>query len=368
LRILMLSPSTALSGGVIDFVRMLAANLSSKTELVTTTVGGGDSRLPMLLRLLRDGWTLLRAIRRIRPDVVHLNPSLDRAIVRDGLYLLLTRLLHRGPLVVFIHGWSERWEARIRESRLLRSAFCLVFGRADRVYVLATRFRDELTNWGLPADRLRATSMLFDASQFDGLARQRPLPSSANELQVLFMSRLVPDKGAKETLQAFATLADAVPGIRLVCAGDGPERAGLENWANDHGLSDRARFPGFVRGTDKAQLLLDSDLFVFPTHYGEGCPVALLEAMGAGLPVITARSGGIADVFANGSNGVLLGARPDSHEVALALSAMTRDIETMHSIGRENHRVAFARYEAGTWCRALESDYANMNSTVSGSS
>ncbi|MEP7297024.1 MAG: glycosyltransferase family 4 protein [Burkholderiales bacterium] len=361
MRILMLSPSTALSGGVIDFVRILTANLSPATELVTTTVGSGDSRLPMLVRLLRDGWALLRTIRRVRPDVVQLNPSLDRAIVRDGMYLLLTRLVHRGPLVVFIHGWNERWEARIRKSKLLRGAFCLVFARADRVYVLATRFREELASWGLPADRLRATSMLFDGAQFNGLARQRPLPSAADELQVLFMSRLVPDKGAKETLQAFAVLAHAVPGIRLVCAGDGPEKAELERWANAHGISDRVHFPGFVRGASKAQLLLDSDLFVFPTHYGEGCPVSLLEAMGAGLPVITARSGGIADVFSNGSNGVLLDTRPDAQAVARALSEMTSNVEAMRRMGRDNHRLAFARYEAGTWCRALESDFASMN-------
>mgnify|MGYP002381603292 CR=1 FL=1 len=362
MRILMLSPSPARTGGVIDFVRMVAASLSSKCELLTTTVGGDDSRLPMPVRLLRDGWALLKTIWLARPDLIHLNPSLDRAIVRDGFYLLLARLVHRGPVVVFIHGWEESWEARIGGSLPLRALFRLVFGRADRIYVLATRFREELASWGLEPDRLRVTSMLYDATQFNGLTRRRPLPTDANGLQLLFMSRLVRNKGAFETLQAFAAVAASFPTMRLVCAGDGPEKEGLQRWAHTHGLSEhQVSFPGFVRGSEKAQLLLDSDLFVFPTHYGEGCPVSLLEAMAAGMPVITADAGGIADVFRDGSNGVLLRAGPDYQAVAEALGRMVSDVDALRHMGHENHETASGRFEARAWCRVLEADYASLN-------
>lgn len=358
----MLSPSLRRSGGVIDFIQTVYTRLSSRHEFQISTVGGDDSALPMPFRIVRDGLSLIWTVVSKRPDLVHLNPSLDRAIIRDGLYLILIRLVHRGPIVVFIHGWDARWAGRINSSRLLAMLFRAVFGGADRIYVLATKFCDQLTDWGIEKARLRITSTMFDATLFRGLTRQRAKPSGPDELQILFMSRLVEAKGACETVRAFAAVSESVSGLRLVCAGDGPERGPLERWTNEHGLSNRVAFPGFVRGIDKAQLLLDSDLFVFPTRHGEGCPVSLLEAMAAGLPIITAEAGGIADVFCDGVNGTLLSAQPDHVAVAGALTTMISDMVKMQQIGEANSRAAYTRFEADNWCRMLEADYTTLKS------
>lgn len=339
---------------------MVSAHVSSQCKVTTTTVGGDDGKVPLPLRMLRDGWQLVRAIRRTRPDVIHLNPSLDRAIVRDGLYLLLARLVHRGPLVVFIHGWTDGYEEKISRSALLVWLFRFVFGPASQVYVLAAKFRDRLIAWGLDPARIRATSTMYDAAQFEGLQRRRPVPAQPNELQLLFMSRLVPRKGALESLEAFAKLSDAEPGIRFVCAGDGPARPALEAAAKALQHDGGVHFPGFVRGAEKAQLLLDSDIFVFPTYYGEGCPVSLLEAMAAGLPVLTADAGGIADLFDTGAKGILLAARPDAAAVAAALRSMSRDVDELRRMGLENQALASTRFEARAWCRTLEADYAGL--------
>jgi glycosyltransferase involved in cell wall biosynthesis len=209
---------------------------------------------------------------------------------------------------------------------------------------------------------------MFDASQFNGVARKRALPAGAGELQLLFMSRLVPGKGAKETVDAFCIVAESVPGLHLVCAGNGPDSEQLQHRVKERGLANRVSFPGFVRGPDKAQLLLDSDLFIFPSRLAEGCPVALLEAMGAGLPVVTADTGGIGDVFRDGVNGVLLGALPDAQAIADAIAGMIGDVATLRRIGRHNAAEAHARFEAGSWCHALEADYMSLVSRAKTSS
>jgi hypothetical protein len=136
LRILMLAPSTALRGGVIDFVRMVCANLPAH-EIRTTQVGNDNSNWPLPFRVFRDAWSLIWAIARLRPDVIHLNPSFDRAMLRDGFYLMVARLVHRGPIVFFIHGWDLNWERRIQHSPVLKGLLRLVAGRADRIFVLA---------------------------------------------------------------------------------------------------------------------------------------------------------------------------------------------------------------------------------------
>jgi glycosyltransferase involved in cell wall biosynthesis len=266
-------------------------------------------------------------------------------------------LVHRGPTVVFIHGWDPRWEKLIASSPVLRFLFRKTFGRVERVYVLARKYRDRLTQWGLDPQRVQCTSTMFDGSLFEGIVRTRPRPTKGDEVQVLFMSRLVREKGALETIEAFATVAAETPGLRLVCAGDGPQRAALQEWVEAHGLNGRVTFPGFVRGARKAQLLLDSDLFVFPTRHGEGCPVSLLEAMASGLAIVTTDAGGIADVFQGGHNGILLESGTDSALVAGAIRSLIGDVDRLRDIGQQNASSAQKRFEADPWCRRLEEDY-----------
>ena len=80
----------------------------------------------------------------------------------------------------------------------------------------------------------------------------------------------------------------------------------MEQWVKTKGLADRVRFPGYLRGKEKTQVLLNSDLFVFPTYHGEGCPVSLLEAMAAGLPVVATRVNGVPEIIEDGKNGILV--------------------------------------------------------------
>jgi glycosyltransferase involved in cell wall biosynthesis len=352
----MVAPSPKLSGGVIDFARMVCTNLPAHV-CTMAQVGRDDSGWPLPARILRDAWALMRTIGRERPHLIQLNPSLDRAIVRDAISMVVARAMHRGPIVVFVHGWDASWERRIGASRVTKRLFRTVYGAADRIYVLSKKYRDRLMDWGIDGKRVRTTSTMVDARQFSGLSRRRAPAPAPDGFQLLFMSRLVPDKGAIETLQAFTSVAASKPGLRLVCAGEGPEKAALQRLVTASKLDDRVSFPGFVRGTEKAQLLLDSDLFVFPTRLDEGCPVSLLEAMAAGLPIITTDAGGIGDVFTDGANGVLLGPRPSSERLANAIEELMGDAAALARIGSHNARQAQALYDARTRCRALEEDY-----------
>lgn len=357
LRIVMLGPASNQSGGVGDFVQTITKHFGARHEVHVVSVGQDGSALPTPLRLVRDGWRLVRTMLRVRPDVVHLNPSFNRAVLREAVYLLLIRAVHAGPVVVFNHGWSAGWPPRIDRSASLRWLVRLLYGKADRLYVLAARSREALLRWGLSADVVRNTSTMYERALFEGLVRHEPRAKGHAAAQLLFLSRLVPGKGAVELIHAFAGLAERFPRSTLVIAGDGSERASIEATARASGVGDRIRFAGFVRGRDKAQLLLESDLFVFPTQLAEGCPVSLLEAMGAGLPVIASGAGGVVDVFACGVQGQMLSARPGAEEIQQALARWLTDADRLASAGAANQALALSRYEAEAWCQALEADY-----------
>ena len=108
-------------------------------------------------------------------------------------------------------------------------------------------------------------------------------------------------------MKGLATLLDAVAQMSsnsmrpcLLLVGDGPERSALESQAERLGISERVRFVGFV--DDPGHFFNCMDLFVLPSLH-EGVPLALLEAMGAGIPVVASAVGGIPEMIGDSGGG-----------------------------------------------------------------
>lgn len=114
---------------------------------------------------------------------------------------------------------------------------------------------------------------------------------------LLFLGRLVPIKGVDTLLEAVARLGDR---FDLIVAGDGPERAALERRAAELGIARRTRFVGEVRSLFRDSLLAGADVLVAPSRTvggrTEGMPVAVLEAIASGTPVVVCASGGLAEL------------------------------------------------------------------------
>lgn len=356
----MLSPYPDQSGGVADYVAILKANLPSDIQVEGFFTG--KRSLPIVLRLFSPllpvydamclSWRLLTQ----RYDVVHLNPSFNsRALLRDSLFMLMLRLFSAPRVMVFFHGWNDVWANRILSGRATRALFRWLWGDADRILLLASRFKYTLVQAGLNDRRIDVVTTMFDAKQFDGVQHARKTQST----QVLFLSRFVREKGVYELLEGFFRVSQSYPDVQLVCAGDGPEAGGMRDWVEKHRLQDRVRFPGFVRGLAKAQMLTDSAIFAFPTYYGEGCPVSLLEAMAAGCAVITGDAGGIPDFFLDGVNGVLIN-QPTADKVEASLRRLLSDPLWCHKVGEHNRLEAGDRYEARNVSLSMAAEYSEL--------
>lgn len=173
----------------------------------------------------------------------------------------------------------------------------LLVARARRIAFvspsLRTRFRDLLpqASWSQLAEMSVVGPMGVDAARVRGgsarAARLR-LGIDPEVPLALFLGRLVPVKGPLLGLEAVARVA----GLHLVVAGDGPLRAAMEVRAGRLGLAPRVRFAGVVQGVEKRDLLAAADLLLVPSRRlrdgrGDSLPVAALEALVAGIPVVT---------------------------------------------------------------------------------
>ncbi len=156
-----------------------------------------------------------------------------------------------------------------------------------------------------------------------------PRDVANSELVLGAAGRLIPLKGVGDLLRAAAALQAEFQQLRIEIAGSGPERADLEALVGRLGLSGKVRFLGWV---DEIQYALARwDVFVLPS-LEEGFPIAALEAMSAGLPVVASSVGGVPELVVDGETGWLV-PPADAASLASRLRAILRDPEQRRSMG-----------------------------------
>jgi glycosyltransferase involved in cell wall biosynthesis len=156
-------------------------------------------------------------------------------------------------------------------------------------------------------------------------------------------------------LRAMASLAASGLDAACLLVGDGPERPALTRLAGDLGLRERVRFLGSRR--DVPRLLPAFDLFV-QASLSEALPNALLEGLGAGLPVVATAVGGTLDVVRPEVG--LLVPPGDPAAMALAVLRLARDPELRHRLGTAGRALVSRRYSLDAMLTAYADLYARL--------
>lgn len=286
---------------------------------------------------LRHLAALVGRLVRVRPDVVYVPVSQNAlAYLRDGLFIVLSRVagaavvshLHGGYFGTFYRSAAApvRWFVR-GTSRLLDQAW--VLGEGLRHHYEAV----------LPPERVRVVPNGVPDPLPDGRVPVRD--GRAGPMDVLFLGQLSEAKGLHDLVEAVARLRADGHGVELTLAGPWAtpdERRRTLEMLGSRGLSDSTRLPGVVRGEEKRRLLRDHDVFVLPTRYRfEGQPLAILEAMAAGLPVVSTPRGAIPDMVVDGVTGRLV-PEGEPSELAAALGELARDPALRRAMGEAGRR------------------------------
>ncbi len=275
-------------------------------------VGAGRARahrVPLSRRrpdgLARAFRATRRAIRAADPDVV----IAHNVGVTAATWLALRSLHHRAPMITVFHGVAA--EDYRHSARLLSRA-------PNAVVTVSETIRARLDHAGM---RARETVVIPNAVSPVALPERS---TARGELGLpvdipvaLCLARLVDQKRHDVLLQAWTQVK---PPAVLLLAGDGPNRAAIEQLCADLGLADRVRVLG-VR-SDIPRLLAAADLTTLSSDW-EGLPVAVLESMASGRAVVATAVDGVAEVLQHGG-GLLVPPR-DPSALAAALNSLLGD-------------------------------------------
>jgi colanic acid/amylovoran biosynthesis glycosyltransferase len=190
--------------------------------------------------------------------------------------------------------------------------------------------------------KLSVVHMGVDTRHFPSYADERAA-RPAGPVRVLFVGRLVPEKGVPVLLDAVEELARRGCAVQVRVAGDSPLRERLQDEASLR-FGDTVTFLGPVSPDDLPELYGWADVFCLPS-FAEGVPVVLMEAMATGLPVVTTAIAGIPELVRNGDTGVLVPAgRADL--VADAIQSLAADRERRRQLGAAGRALVLADYDA----------------------
>lgn len=153
---------------------------------------------------------------------------------------------------------------------------------------------------------------------------EKQLPKAPTKLKrILYIGRLEGRKGVKHLIDAFARMDD--PHVRLLIAGDGPDREKLEFYVNENDI-DHVKFLGFISEKKKLRLLHKADIFCSPAIHGESFGIVLLEGMASGVVTVAGNNPGYASVM-KGRGELSLVNPQDTEEFARRLRLLMYDKE-----------------------------------------
>lgn len=348
-------------GGISSLAQTIIPVLEQRVDLkYLTTVQHRAPKEAGKLSLRNVGLVIPQYLRflqllvQFRPDVVHIHTSQGFGWLKDSLFVVAAKLCGRR---VVLHVHAADFDALYgRQPRLIQKHTCRVMAMVDAILAVSTKWQELLARI-VPLGRI----LTFRNCVAVNAIAPRAVDPSSHRVKALFLGAVGPRKGILDLLDAMHSLKSEGCPLDLWIAGS-EEKEGDFASASARlkrlELTDTCQLLGFVRGEQKRMLLQTADLFVLPS-YNEGLPIALLEAMAAGLPVVATPVGGIPEVITDGHNGFLVAAG-DVQALADKLAILTHDAQLRDVMGRRNREIAETGLDVVPYVERLVALYESL--------
>ena len=348
-RVLVVSYLPPTRGGIATWAEILRVGTSrARRRFLFERVGGPGSvdRGGLVVKILHAIRLVVGVTRRLvlsRPELVHINCCIfPPGLWRDLAVAILVRM-RRVPLVVHYRGSLPDVINRLSpRSRLTLRGLM----RLASVNIAVTRASEALLRSQCPASRAAYLPNFVEDEW-----RDRILPETEDRnglrTRAVYAGRLSLEKGTLDLLQA----ARRLPQVDFILMGE----ISREVLRALEAAPANVIATGHLPREKVLERFLDSDLLVFPSHR-EGSPNAVLEAMAAGLPVVSTRVGGLPELIDEGRGGHLVSPAA-VEELTDAIGRLVADRECARQMGRHNRRICLEKFSFSVVFESLSTIY-----------
>ena len=237
-----------------------------------------------------------------------------------------------------------------------------MLNHSDKIIAVSESIRDLLVKKGVDGRRIEilANAVQSHRTARNGMGTKAEIRNrhgiSDGDFVAGYIGRLSVEKGVDNILKALAALKNEGIPVKAMILGDGPLRRDLEEMASRLNIAELVLFLGFRQ--EPAAYLEAMDLFILPS-LTEGTPMALLEAMSAGVPVIASSVGGIPDIVKDGENGLLIRSG-DFTGLSKAIERLLREPALRSLLASKASSLIERRYGMERWILRLDSIYQDL--------
>ena len=245
-------------------------------------------------------------------EIIQKEGKFDIIHAHDWLVAYAAKTLKQSygiPVVSTIHATEAGRNGGIREpqQKYINDTEWMLTYESTEVIVNSNFMKGELQRlFGLPFEKINVIPNGVNLLSYSGIERDydfRRRYAMDNEKMILFMGRLVHEKGVQHLIAAMPKILNGYHDAKLVIAGKGGMMDELKAQANALGLGEKVYFAGYINGKDVGKLYKAADISVFPSTY-EPFGIVALEAMLAETPVVVSDIGGLNEIVQHRENGM----------------------------------------------------------------
>jgi glycosyltransferase involved in cell wall biosynthesis len=319
----------------------------------------GRLDLPNVVLALKHGLQFLWTLVARRPEIVYVCIAQNTfGYLRDCVFLVPALLTDR-KVVVHLHG-SDFRRFYNQTSFIMKRLIRWTLSRVNQMIVLGSGLM-VLFKGIVPDDRIAVIPNGIIPFAYKDKNSQKQ--TDHRYFRIIYLGTLKKNKGFMEFLKSIPIILKEVPSARFKLVGEHcypKEMQDAYEFIKINQLSDVVEFPGVLVGSIKETMLLSSDIFVFPPIAPEGQPLVILEAMAAGLPVISTPQGAISDMVIDGVNGFIV---PPGDPAAIAekVTLLLKDGPMRISMGRSSREIFLKTFTLDRWYEDMKNMFLQVS-------
>lgn len=302
-KVLMVGPARTVKGGMSSVINSFyTAGISKNVEIKYLGTTIDKNKLLKICYMFKNFLAFLFIVHKY--DIIHIHTASGNSFKRKSWYARISKIAKK-KVILHIHGGAFKDFYKNSSIRGKKSIIATL-NRADKIIVLSDTWKDFLTKLKIPDSKIEILPNGV-------LIPPHTTKHSTNSLNIVFLGRLVKEKGIYELIEAMKMLED-YSDIKLYICGD-----------DDKKTTKNIEFLGWINDDEKAKIFQKSDIIILPS-YIEAMPLSIIEGMSYGLVPIATNVGSIPEIIDNNKNGILL-ETPEPKNICSAILDIKADKE-----------------------------------------
>lgn len=356
IKVLIVGSDSSVKGGITSVIDNFLQNRWNQIEvelLPTYIEGSSVEKIKFFIKSI-----IIYVIKSIKQDfdIAHIHMSYKGSFFRKWMVVKISKIFNK-KVILHLHG-SEFEVFYNSSSKMIKNMIKGIFEDSDKVIVLGEKWKNVIKS-------------ISGNAKIEVFNNAVEIPKENvnwcdTKINVLFLGVLIKRKGVYDLIESIKILKDTgiikSKNLNFIIGGSGPEEEEIQYLINKYNLNPYIEMKGWVSGDLKEELIKKSQLFILPS-YNEGLPMAILETMSYGMPVITTNVGSISEVVKNNYTGFLI--EPgDIKNMAELITKIIDNKFTWEKISKNCKNEIYNRFNEKKYFEEIEILYNNIASNI----